>query len=148
MRYALIAALLAALIASAPASASPSPKNVSRDTFAVFALSPSGEPDAAFYAQAFAQAVSDRLYCAPKCISQQVGLYDIGSQMCLDRISPAKALSDASGRKLGKELGVRWIVTGDLHLAQGEVSIKVVLTDLGAKSTAAPLKATATATIR
>jgi tetratricopeptide (TPR) repeat protein len=104
------------------------------NSMAVFPFRPKGDSQAKYYAAGFARALADRTNCAPRCITQQPTIdviVDRLSSLGLDRNHSA---GDAQILKVGKTLGVRYVVMGDFGLSNGSASIALQVYDLNAKS--------------
>ena len=105
------------------------PKTPPADSLAVFNFAPKGDPDAKFYAIGFARALADRLYCAPKSVTEQVSANALQEQLCVRSLDISKPLSADAQDDIAKALGVRYAVTGLFELNSGNVSVTVKLRD-------------------
>jgi tetratricopeptide (TPR) repeat protein len=137
-------ALTASAIENAGASSvttpSPVPKDVSATTLVVFGLRPTGDANAKYYALAFADALAARVYCAPDNLTQQYATGEVWAQIGAHGGKVGVPPSDVIAKKAAQELGVRYMVTGDLALVNGVVTIQLKMTNVTALQEIAPLK--------
>ena len=105
------------------------PTEANRRTVAVFNFKPEGDADAKYYAIGFARALSDRLHCAPTAVTQQVTWSEIARQLIAAKHGPASSPSDEVALKLGRKMGVAWVVTGKFTLAQAKAEVRLRLLD-------------------
>lgn len=112
------------------------PKDVNKQTLAVFNFRPHGDVDAKLYSIGFARALADRLYCAPTGLTQQMTVAEISWQLGAMRLDTRKPVADDIAVKCGKGLYVSWVVTGDLTLTGGQAKLSVNLIDTRSGKTA------------
>lgn len=89
----------------------------------VLNFKPQGDADAKFYSVGFARALADRLYCAPNCVTQQIGINELSGKILAMGQDSRKPISDNLVQEIGKELAVRYAVSGDLVLTGNTVNI-------------------------
>lgn len=99
------------------------PKQKSTNTLAIFNFKGNGDSDAKCYAIGFARALADRLYCAPTCVTQQFMPTEISSTLCRRLGNPAAIVDLPKAASLGRSMGVRYVVTGELKLSGNNVRI-------------------------
>ncbi len=99
------------------------------DTLAVFPFTPSGDSDAKLYSVGFARALADRLYCAPTTVSQQPSTTSFSDALRAQKLPPYQAPSDALATKMGRSLGVRYVLTGGFRASGGQVTVSARVTD-------------------
>lgn len=116
--------------------ADPPPPN----SIVVAIFRPSGDAEAKHYAIGFARALADRLHCAPKCVTLQYSTTTTGQQMSPMDLDTLKAPTDEQASKLGKTLGVRWVVSGDFELTGGSASIRAQVIDLSGEAEGGPIE--------
>jgi tetratricopeptide (TPR) repeat protein len=124
-------------IAWKPIDGTPAPTKRVADTtgrtLAVFNFKGTGGDEADLYAIGFARALSDRLFCAPTMVTQQLSVNYIYA--ALHRKDPHlyEAPTADAALQAGKRLGVKHIITGEL-IRSGEIArvvIRVVRTSDG-----------------
>ena len=103
-------------------------------TLAVFNFRWSGDPDAKYYAIGFARALGDRLYCAPTCLTNQPTAPAIEEKLAARKHFPKDPVSDELAIKVGKLLGVHYVVTGDFKLEGSQTSVSAHILDVTASS--------------
>lgn len=106
------------------------PTKVPDNSVEVFNFRYSGDADSRFYAIGFSRALSDRLYCAPTCLTQQYTVNELSDLCWSKKIDFKEPMPDDKARKLGKVFGVRYAITGDMRLSSGNVDMTVNLLDL------------------
>ncbi|MCE5322752.1 tetratricopeptide repeat protein [bacterium] len=99
------------------------PKQKSTDTLAVFNFSGEGDSDAMLYSIGFARALADRLHCAPTCLTQQPSISQISARLCQDLGDSFAVPSIEQAAKIGRSMGVRYAVTGQLKMSGNNVDI-------------------------
>lgn len=104
------------------------------NSLVVFDFRSSGDPDARPYAIGFARALGDRLYCAPTCITHQPTTPAIQEKLELAKHPWKDPIPDELAVKVGKRMGVRYVLTGDFKLAGDRVEITSHLIDITAHS--------------
>jgi|GEM_PF-2020758 len=106
----------------------------------VFSFRYGGDRDARLYSIGFARALADRLYCAPKCITQQYTITEL-SEMCANHgFNFRTPISDQKARELGKAFGARYVITGDMHVSSKNAAIIANLIDTMNASRAVPVR--------
>lgn len=103
------------------------PIGVNKQTLAVVNFRSDDSPSAGFYARGFSRALADRLYSAPTSITQQVTGNEISTALEHQGLGIANPVSDKAAIKAGKELGVYWVVTGDISQPGSNIKISAHL---------------------
>jgi len=110
------------------------PTDPPANTLVVFDFRGSGDAESKYYAVGFARALADRLYCAPTCITNQPTTPAVEGKLELAKHPWKDPIPDQLAVKIGKTLGVRWVLTGDFKLTGDQVEITSHLLDVTAPS--------------
>ncbi|MEN6371171.1 MAG: tetratricopeptide repeat protein [Armatimonadota bacterium] len=106
------------------------PKGKCLTSLAVFNFRPHGDnSDSKYYAAGFARAFADRIYCAPKHVTQQLSFNEINSAIDQSGKDHTKPVSDDFAAKLGKKLGLSYVITGDLTISGSNADISLCVID-------------------
>lgn len=100
------------------------------NSLVVFNFRWSGDDNARPYAIGFARALGDRLYCAPTCLTHQPTTPAVEEKLELAKHLWKDPIADELAIKVGKRLGVRYVLTGDLKLTGDQVEITSHLLDV------------------
>jgi TolB-like protein len=117
------------------------PRTPPANAIAVLNFRPAGDSDSKFLAVGFARALADRLYCAPTCLTRQHSVLEMSDILVNQGVDPRSPLTNAEARSLGRTLGVRYVVIGDLQSTRGHLDIGVVVLDVSSRSVSARIKA-------
>ena len=116
-------------------SALPSiPSTPPANSLVVFNFRWAGDRDAKPYAIGFARALGDRLYCAPTSLTNQPTTVAVEEKLDLAKHPGKDPILDELAVKIGKILGVRYVLTGDFKLTGDQVQITSHLLDVTAPS--------------